>query len=181
LSEEGKGNSVEKYIKNEDIEINGIDINKGISMTGGRLDIYLRTLAVLYKDGREKIEEISKCIKRGDLPLYTTHIHALKSASASIGASEISEKAKSLEQAGKNGDMPFIENNNNRFLVGLEILLNNIKNAISNSAAPENNISSEKLSYDIIKENLVSLKKALNDMDTITADKMLFFILFCFL
>jgi CheY-like chemotaxis protein/nitrogen-specific signal transduction histidine kinase/HPt (histidine-containing phosphotransfer) domain-containing protein len=158
---------------NNDIKIEGVDINKGIAMTGGRVDNYLRTLSVFYNDGIEKIKEIKTCMENGDLPLYVTHVHALKSASASIGASGVSEIAKSLEIAGNNGDMPFIESNNDSFLKELEVLLDNIKLATPNDTITEIDESAEIIYHESIKENIIKLKKALDDMDTITADKII--------
>ena len=174
-AEEGKGMIIEEKSRgsSSDIKINGIDVKKGIAMTGGRLEGYLKTLDVFYKDGIEKIREIRMCMEKSELPLYTIHVHAIKSASASIGASELSSFASSLEQAGKKGDMSFIKSNNDRFLKDFEVLLNNIKNAISNDATTEKNKSKEWVSYKLIKQNLLNLKEALNDMDTRIADKII--------
>ncbi|MCL1875813.1 MAG: ATP-binding protein [Synergistaceae bacterium] len=174
-SEEGNGKVIkakDRGISN-DIVINGIDVNKGIAMTGGRVDGYLKILDVFYKDGVEKIKEIRMCMEMGDLPLYATHVHALKSASASIGANKLSEIAMSLELAGNNGDISFIKSNNDRFMNELEVLLNNIKHAISNDAMTEKNISQEGISFELIKKNLENLRDALNDMDTIMADRII--------
>jgi signal transduction histidine kinase/CheY-like chemotaxis protein/HPt (histidine-containing phosphotransfer) domain-containing protein len=154
-------------------EIDGVDIKKGIAMTGGTVEHYLETLAVFNNEGLEKIKEIKTCIEKSDIPLYTTYVHALKSASASIGASEISETAKSLEHAGINNDIIFIEKNNDEFLKKFEVLLNSIRDALSNNVVAGKGVSTEGLSSESIKEKLISLKEALIDMDTITADKML--------
>jgi len=167
------GNAKKQKI-NIDIEIDGVDVHRGIALTGGKMESYLRTLEVFYKDGHEKINGIKACLERGDLSLYTTYVHALKSASASIGAGELSEIMKSLETAGKNEDIAFIKNNNDKSLEIFEVLLNNIKGALSaHDAAAENDVSTESLSSEQKKEKLTGLKEALVNMDTITADATL--------
>ncbi|MCL2102370.1 MAG: ATP-binding protein, partial [Fibromonadales bacterium] len=83
-----------------DMKIEGIDVEKGIAMSGGIPEYYMRTLCVFYKDGMQKIEEIKRCLEANDYLLYTTYVHALKSATASIGASDLSKTAKELEIAG---------------------------------------------------------------------------------
>jgi CheY-like chemotaxis protein/HPt (histidine-containing phosphotransfer) domain-containing protein len=175
ISEEENGKIFveKKQEMNYDIKISGVDINKGIAMTGGKVEYYLRTLSVFHQDGLDKIKEIKTCLEIGDLPLYVTHVHALKSASASIGASGLSEIARSLEIAGKSGNISFIESNNDRFLYELEILLNNIKHAMPIDVTTEGDESAESMNVESKKDDLQSLKEALNEMDTIAADKII--------
>ncbi|MCL1941269.1 MAG: response regulator, partial [Synergistaceae bacterium] len=157
----------------KDIEITGIDVEKGVAMTGGTMEGYLRTLSVFHDDGIEKVKEIKECLEANNISLYTTYVHALKSASASIGAGELSEIAKSLEFAGKNRDMAYIDSNNDKFLDEFEILLGDIKEAISRVPEPESASSGESLSSESAKEKLSALKDALNDMDVVTADEIM--------
>ena len=82
----------------------------------------LQTLTVFYKDGIKKIKEIEDCLFTGNYSLYTIHIHALKSALASIGVKDLSEVAKALEV----GDVEFIKANTAQFLTDLKQLLDNI-------------------------------------------------------
>jgi len=113
------------------IEIEGLDVKKGFHLTGGKIEYYYETLAAFYEDGLERIMEIKKCLDTGNLDLYTIHVHALKSASASIGSDKIPEAAYLLETAGKTNDLAFIEANNESFLLELKQLLNHINNTLS--------------------------------------------------
>jgi len=90
-------------------------------------EIKLQTLATFYKDGTQKIEEIKKCLETKNYQLYTIYVHALKSASANIGANEISMAARELEIAGEQRDAEYIKLHTEQFLVNLKHLLNNIK------------------------------------------------------
>jgi len=149
------------------MEIYGIDIKKGISMTGGTLKSYMQTLAVFHKDGLKKLEEIRNSLKAGDYPLYATYVHALKSALANIGASELSESAKALELASKKKNTAFINSNNAQFLMNLETILNSIKNAL-----PQRYDDGQKtyVDFELLSSELKRLKEALESFDSAAID-----------
>ena len=143
------------------IEIEGLDVTRGILLSGGTPELYLEALAVFYKDGQSKIKEINICLETGNLPLYTIHVHGLKSASAIIGANKISENAKALEAAGEKGDLTFISANNDNFLSDLKSLLNNINNTLQLSSKT----SAETVNSEIPRLELAKLKTALASYD----------------
>ena len=115
----------------ETLKIEGLDIKNAISLTGASVERYLETLKVFYDDGLEKIKEIKTALEANNIPLYTIHIHAIKSASANIGAEKLSEKASALEAAGKQADLSYIGTHNSQFLTDFELLLNSINDALS--------------------------------------------------
>ena len=88
--------------------IPGVDVQKGIAMTGGKLELYLEVLAIFIKDVQERLPLLQTPLDSGVLPSFVTQVHALKSASASIGAAEVSAMAADLEAAGKSEDLPLI-------------------------------------------------------------------------
>ncbi len=60
---------------------------------------------MMYMGSAEKkAEEIEKYRAAGDIKNVTIKVHALKSASRSIGALELGEFAERLEKAGDSGD-----------------------------------------------------------------------------
>jgi signal transduction histidine kinase/DNA-binding response OmpR family regulator len=142
------------------IKIDGVDVKKGISMTGGTFESYAQTLAAFYKDGLKKIEEIKKCLETDNYPLYTTYVHALKSASASLGAFDLSEQAKALEIAGRQEDSSFIRLQNPKFLTSLEMLLNNIGTALNSTKKQEAPVD-----FEVLKSELCKLKEAFDVFD----------------
>ncbi|MCL2260231.1 MAG: transporter substrate-binding domain-containing protein [Fibromonadales bacterium] len=147
-------------VSNINIEINGVDIKKGVTITGGTVENYLQTLAVFHSDGTQRIDEIKKYLETDNYSLYITYLHALKSASANIGAGEISEAAKALELAGRQKDFEYIKKNTSDFLMRLQILLDNISEVIK---------AKQKTHLDINK--LLKLKQALEDLDIDAMDK----------
>jgi HPt (histidine-containing phosphotransfer) domain-containing protein len=91
--------------------IPGVDMEKGIAMTGGTINGYRQVLIMFCKDARERLPLLQNAPEAGALPSFVTQVHALKSASASIGAAELSAQAAGLEAAGKAGDIAFIQEN----------------------------------------------------------------------
>jgi HPt (histidine-containing phosphotransfer) domain-containing protein len=103
--------------------------------------------------------------------LYTIHLHAIKSASANIGAAALSEAAKALEMAGEKKDLDFIEAYNAMFLIDLKSLLGKINDAVSihKNAAKE---KSKPLNIELLKSELTMLKIALDVFDAGAINKI---------
>jgi len=139
------------------IKIAGIDVDRGIAMTGGILDNYLDILRTYHQDGRQKLYELKDCMARGDMELYRVRVHALKGVSASIGALELSKAAEALELAEERSDYAFIQKNNPGFLMKLETLLDNIRPAIAED------LDTQAVNMDVLKSELVKLKTAMTD------------------
>ena len=155
---------------NSRVEIDGVDVKKGILISGGIFEFYMDTLALFYKDGIEKIDEIKKCLETGNLHLYTIHVHALKSAAANIGADKLSEAAKALEMAGTRNDADFIETHGNLFLAELETLLTRIDDALL-SHSKNTKAKAEPLDVQQFTSELIKLKAAINDLDAGTINE----------
>jgi signal transduction histidine kinase/CheY-like chemotaxis protein len=109
--------------------IPGIDTVKGIAMTGGTATAYTKVLSLFCKDVEERLPLLQKA-PDSNLPVFITQVHALKSASASIGAQEISSLAAGLESVGKAGDTAFIRENLPAFTQRLAELVKNIHDAL---------------------------------------------------
>ena len=86
-----------------------VDVEKGLKYVGGSLEAYYKILRVVYSDGKKKAELILEKGSAKDYETYIIEVHALKSVAASIGATELSEYAKSHEMAGKSGQFHKIE------------------------------------------------------------------------
>jgi signal transduction histidine kinase/CheY-like chemotaxis protein/HPt (histidine-containing phosphotransfer) domain-containing protein len=109
------------------LRIIGLNIEAGIAGTGGSEDVYREVLTVYCQDARERFEFLRNEPAREQLPLFVTHVHALKSASASIGASALSAEAAALEAAGKRGDAAFIREHLGGFFENLKTLTERIQ------------------------------------------------------
>ena len=150
--------------------IEGIDINKGIKLTGGKIDYYFEALISFHSDVLDRLKLLDKYIREGNIKEYTTIIHALKSAGANIGANEVSKLAEDLEHAGINNDLTFIEENNNFFTNKAGELVENIGVALKAYAAhnmtiAQNDVNSGQSNDEVIQKELNSLKTALETID----------------
>jgi CheY-like chemotaxis protein len=116
--------------------IEGLDINRGINMTGGSEQGYREVLFLYYKDVLKRLDLLQDVPARETLDNFITQVHALKSASASIGAAEIAETAALLEEAGKKGDIRTIKKELANFRNTLSSLIEGIQEALENTLSP---------------------------------------------
>jgi CheY-like chemotaxis protein len=106
--------------------LQGVDIQRGISMTGGTMALYRQVLDLFCKDAEERLPVLQNVPEVAVLHGFVIQVHALKGSSASIGAAEISTKAVKLEAAGKAGDIDFIRENLSDFAKALAELIDGI-------------------------------------------------------
>ena len=93
----------------------GINVKDGVRFGGGQ-DGFMSILTVFYRTASANADEIEKLYDDNDIENYTIKVHALKSASRIVGAKEISELSKSLEDAGKKGDKAYIDEHTKELL-----------------------------------------------------------------
>jgi CheY-like chemotaxis protein len=105
----------------------GVDIKRGISLTGGTETGYRNVLSSFVQDTEERIAYLSMLPPESNLTAFTAHIHALKSAAGTIGARGLSTGAALLEEAGKNRDMRAIQERLPDFHDGLQTLCDRIR------------------------------------------------------
>jgi len=82
----------------------------------GSVDSYLDALTVFAQSVISGANEIANFYKISDWKNYTTKVHALKSSARVIGANELSERARRLEDAGNCGYIEEIKNDTDGLL-----------------------------------------------------------------
>ncbi len=100
----------------EDLEQVGINVEMGLDYCAGEEDFYLEMLQMFGSQYEEKKAEIVSFYESSNWADYAIKVHALKSTSLTIGAQQLSDCAKMLEQAGKKGDVEYIQNNHGELL-----------------------------------------------------------------
>jgi CheY-like chemotaxis protein len=118
----------EQFRGETELRIPGVDVIKGITMTGGVEAGYLQVLKSFYLDAEERLALLEQELNPPDL---TTHVHALKSAFGTIGAAGLSAAAAALEKAGKAEDAVFIRDKLPPFREHLKTIIADIKNALN--------------------------------------------------
>jgi len=160
--------------------IQGIDTVKGISMTGGTVTTYRQVLSQFYKDAQDRLPLLQQTQNAENLPAFITQVHSLKSASASIGADDVSIEAAELEAAGKTTDMIFIQEHLPGFIQQLAELIVNIKKVLVNKKPEElsddpslmvdNTPLFEELAEALKKQNAKEIDRLLADLEKIPLD-----------
>jgi CheY-like chemotaxis protein len=123
--------------------IPGVDTAKGVAMTGGTAAGYKKVLSIFRKDAEERLTLLRNFAAQNhepdetSLPVFVTQVHALKSASANIGAEIVSVEAARLEAAGKTGDSAAIRERLPTFVERLAALVAGITAALETTAPPE--------------------------------------------
>lgn len=121
-----QSNSVEKAPEEEFI-IGDLDVKKGMMYCGGK-ERYLQTLAESYATSEEVRQQIQSWFEEENWKNYTIGVHGLKSTMMSIGAVNLSDQAKRLEEAGKKEYIDFIRLNHNDLIEEHKRVMEIIKN-----------------------------------------------------
>lgn len=110
-------------LKFEDLRI---DVKSGIEFCGSE-DRYLIILKLFVRTTKVKIANILVYLEQEDMVSYKIEVHSIKSSAASIGANDIFEYSKKLEQAAKDNDKSYIENNTEKYVKQVQELIDNIE------------------------------------------------------
>ncbi|MDR2087899.1 MAG: response regulator [Clostridiales Family XIII bacterium] len=139
--------------------IPGLDVDCGLANSGGSCALYRNVLASFCRNVDEKAAQIESSAAAGDFKLYTTLVHGIRGAAASVGANAAASFAESLETAGENADLAVIAARTGEFLSGLADLARSIRAATANRAA---DVPGDEAAVCL---HMADLKKALLDMD----------------
>ncbi len=169
-------NTTEHVSENNDsidnsLHIKGVDTKYGIGLIGGKLSDYLDVLSIFYNDGLTKMDAINSYFANEDLRGFGIEVHALKSAAHSIGAFDVSEKAKCLEDASAKEDWEYIKLHTNEFLQALGYLLNCISEHVNIEILPVENMAHGDPAF--LRETLVTLESALMSLEIDLIEKCL--------
>lgn len=104
----------------------GLSADDGLRFCGGDEDFYVEMLKDYVGAYEGKAQELERFFERKDWHEYQTMVHALKSTSKTIGATDIFERAKSLEEASGKVDVDFIENNHAKLLADYKVITDKI-------------------------------------------------------
>ena len=87
----------------------GVDASAALPYFGGDMGIYRSVLSDYAAEAAEKSRLLQEYYENRDWNEYSIYAHSLKSSSKTIGAQELSELARGLENAGKNSDEAVIK------------------------------------------------------------------------
>ena len=126
-ADSGKDRITEKYLP---IIQCGVDAAKGIKYCNKDEEFYDQLLAEYAKNRDKKINELRGYYNSENWNDYSIRVHAIKSTSKMIGALQLSEMAKELEDASKEGDKERIAARHPVFMPEYSALLYEISNLL---------------------------------------------------
>ncbi len=148
-----------------EIYIEGVNTSYGLKLVGGALRDYLDVLSTFYQDGLAKLNSLAALYAQKDWQGYRIQIHAMKSASASIGAFRLSEKAKELENAAIRQDSGYIDAHADEFLHALEGLLSALEPHVVNKRSTGDAQDKPPGEKEQLLKNLCTLEEGLASFD----------------
>jgi signal transduction histidine kinase/CheY-like chemotaxis protein len=143
----------------------GVDVQKGIAITGGTLKGYRRVLENYLKDVEGRLGLFTEVPGESGLPFFTIQVHALKSASAAIGAEEVSRRAAALESAGKAGDLNAIGEELPVFYERLKATAEALRASLESAAGTGEGGARQTMPAAEFARRLSTLRQALQDME----------------
>ncbi|MCR5145317.1 MAG: response regulator [Lachnospiraceae bacterium] len=119
----------EKEISEKDGEIVGslIDLEVALEYSAGDMGMYDMIAQSFLEEIDEKIAALCSFFEKSDYDNYRIEVHAIKSDTLGIGAVSISELAKELEFAARDGRFDLIREKHDRLLKMLEALIKELK------------------------------------------------------
>ena len=152
-------------------KIDGIDWNSALAHLPDK-ELLMQTIYDFYSTLTGEADYLQNCYENLDsddtmLDSYRIKVHAMKSSAALIGMSELSEKAKTLELAAKDGNTELIYKDTEAFLT--EWRAYKAKLAVCITETDREEVED----FSVIKEKLDLLKNAMDMMDIDMADEMM--------
>lgn len=149
-----------------DFEIDGIDMEQALYYSGGSYETLKSVLEVFVSDGKSKLPLIKEYAEKREYNAYRIEIHAVKSLCKGIGADELSEKARLLEQACKDEEYDYVNDNCLEAYTEYSKLIDTIDNSLKEykaSQKKENKAQTESvLEY---KEQLTCILALLHEFE----------------
>ena len=91
------------------LEEAGLSVKSGMKYCAGDMAFYRKMLSEYADTAESRLSELRSALSDNDTEQYCVLVHALKSISRTVGADDVSELAKSLEDAAKNNDLEYIQ------------------------------------------------------------------------
>lgn len=148
-------------------ELGALDRSVGIQYCGTE-ELYESVLEDFYRLIDTKSEKIENLLHDGDIRNYTIEVHALKSTARMIGATEMSELAFEMEQAGNANDLDKINANTGRLMTMYRAYKETLSYFDGNNAS---NDDKEEVPASTIKAELFKMNMAVKDFDMDAVDE----------
>lgn len=115
-TEESSGLSGQFKEGRKEFEAAGIDRRLGLSYFDNNEADYMEIVQCFYEQGRSQIQTLQELYDKKDWENYKINVHSLKGQSLTIGAKELSKRAKRMQEACEHGDENYIIQNHTELI-----------------------------------------------------------------
>lgn len=154
----------------------GLNTDKGLLNIGFNQEAYAAILNTYYAEGMKYLRLLPDLLEVGDIQLFTTDVHGIKSSSAAIGAMEVSALFKELEFAGKAGDTDTIMRKFDSYLDKFKVILEEVKAYLVSKGSFLDTDSEpnpeEREAEELTAEMMQQLKEELDKMNLKVTDQL---------
>jgi CheY-like chemotaxis protein len=173
INEESERQKGDQFQEESALQLPSLNVVQGINRTGGTEEGYRQVLRSFYRDAGDRLVWFGSFSPDGEsLDLFATHVHALKSASGTIGAAELSAEAAALESAGKEGNRAFIREKLSPFCERLGALVSEIGKALALAPVGTPATAAVVIGPEL-KEMLIQLRDALSAKNMGEIDRLI--------
>ncbi|MCR4946015.1 MAG: response regulator, partial [Lachnospiraceae bacterium] len=95
--------------------IEAIDAKEGLKNSGS-VEAYMSLIRIFYNDMDRNITQLCTLYDEERIQEYTVCVHAMKSSAWLIGAFQLGEDARMLEEAGKKSDMAYLRSHHDLYI-----------------------------------------------------------------
>ena len=155
--EEKPADTLPEWLNN----VSGLNVKEGVEHCGD-VESYLEALKVFANSVMSGADEIGYYCANGDWKNYTTKVHALKSSARVIGATELSDRARRLEDAGNSGYFNEILNDTEQLL---KLYISYIEKLSPLVEHEENNSDKPLIDSDELAEAFEAMREAAANFD----------------
>ncbi|MDE6674201.1 MAG: response regulator, partial [Acetatifactor sp.] len=147
----------------ETTHIRGIDMDAAMRYHSGSAMDYLELLELYCIEGKRKSVLLQELLQEKDSQRYGVEVHGLKSASANIGATKLSDMARAHEEAAGREDEAFILEGFPQLLDAYEKQIENIREFLDRKRETENDPGLGELSSQELQRSLREALELLED------------------
>lgn len=145
--------------------IDGIVADDALRYAGGDQEEYLHNLKLYLEEFGEKKEKLESYFTQGDLENYQILAHAVKSTSKLIGANELSEMARMMEEASAARDMACVRSGHEQFIERFTYQCTCISDTIAELGMEDTSVELQAVSVEELHEFCEKLKESLSEFD----------------
>lgn len=113
------------------LDIGGLNTAIGMKYCMNDVDFYLEMLDEFTESFDDRADKLISSFEKKEIDKYRIAVHSLKSASKTIGAQHLSDRAKALEDAAKDNNYEYIAAHHEELLESLKVTVSGILMATS--------------------------------------------------